>query len=181
MSILCRAKPAGFTAFVVLILPSKLGWRLHDLDAAYLSVQVGSSDSVFMQRMGSDNLALRSDGSGPGRRVFPLALDTFCVLLAAGAEQAYAAFTLGTAWRRKRNSASLRSTKCSSAHHAVVTCPYQMANLLTDNSPLPLPRHSFLASFQQHVQGLDLSRVADQRPSGSIRETWRTFTVGLSH
>jgi hypothetical protein len=168
-------------AFVVLILPSKLGWRLHDLslDAAYLPVQVSSSDSVFMQRMGSDNLALRSDDSE--RRVFPLDLDTFCVLLPAGAEQAHAAFTLGTAWRCKRNSASLRSTKCSSAHHAVVTCPYQMANLLTDNSPLPLPRHSFLASFQQHVQGLDLSRVADQRPSGSIRETWRTFTVGLSH
>ena len=73
------------------------------------------------------------------------------------------------------------SVQALTGHHAVVTCPYQMANLLTDNSPLPLPRHSFLASFQQHVQGLDLSRVADQRPSGSIRETWRTFTVGLSH
>ncbi|KAH9983711.1 FMN-dependent alpha-hydroxy acid dehydrogenase [Russula compacta] len=58
LSILRRAKAAGFTALVVTLDTFLLGWRPHDLDTAYLpfaagvGVQVGTSDPVFMQRMG---------------------------------------------------------------------------------------------------------------------------------
>lgn len=114
LSILRRAKAAGFTALVVTVDTFLLGWRPHDLDTAYLpfiagvGVQVGTSDPVFMQRMGGGGdvgLAPRPDE----RPAFPLDLDAFRVRLAAGDEQALAAFTLGTSWLREANSGAFRS------------------------------------------------------------------------
>lgn len=58
ISILNRAKASGFTALVVTLDTMVLGWRPHDLATAYLpfwhglGCQVGSSDPVFMQRIG---------------------------------------------------------------------------------------------------------------------------------
>ncbi|KAH9983254.1 FMN-dependent alpha-hydroxy acid dehydrogenase [Russula vinacea] len=114
LSILRRAKAAGFTALVVTLDTFLLGWRPHDLDTAYLpfiagvGVQVGTSDPVFMQRMG--------DGGGLAprpyeRTPFPLDLDAFRARLEAGDEQARAAFTLGTAWLSEANSGTFRSWK----------------------------------------------------------------------
>ena len=121
LSVLRRAKAAGFTALVVTLDTFLLGWRPHDLDTAYLpfiagvGVQVGTSDPVFMQRMGDGD----GDGSGglapsrpPDERpAFPLDLDAFRVRLAAGDEQARAAFELGTAWLGEANSGTFRSWK----------------------------------------------------------------------
>jgi hypothetical protein len=62
------------------------------------TLRVGTSDPVFMQWMGSDNLAPRPDE----RRAFlALDLDTFCAWLAAVDEQDRATFMLGTAWLRE--------------------------------------------------------------------------------
>ncbi|KAH8982195.1 FMN-dependent alpha-hydroxy acid dehydrogenase [Lactarius hatsudake] len=93
LSILGRAKAAGFAALVVTLDGFLLGWRPHDLDTAYLpfaagvGVQVGTSDPVFMQRMG---LPVRPDE----RPAFPLNLDAFRQRLAPGADDEQAALTL---------------------------------------------------------------------------------------
>jgi isopentenyl diphosphate isomerase/L-lactate dehydrogenase-like FMN-dependent dehydrogenase len=114
LSILRRAKAAGFTALVVTLDVFTLGWRPDDLDAAYLpfiagvGVQVGTSDPIFMERVGEDGgggLPLRPDE----RPAFPLNLDAFRVRLAAGDEQARATFTLSTAWLRQISSGTFRS------------------------------------------------------------------------
>lgn len=113
LSLLRRAKAAGFTALVVTLDTFLLGWRPHDLDTAYLpfaagvGVQVGTSDPVFMQRQSNDGLALapRPDE----RPAFPLDMDAFRARLAAGDEAAREAFALGTGWLREANSGSFRT------------------------------------------------------------------------
>ena len=115
LSVLRRAKAAGFTALVVTVDTFALGWRPHDLDTAYLpfiagvGVQVGTSDPVFMRR--------RGDGDGSGglvprpdeRPEFMLDLDARRARLAEGDEQVRAAFELGTGWLREANSGTFRS------------------------------------------------------------------------
>ncbi|KAH9033597.1 FMN-dependent dehydrogenase [Lactarius pseudohatsudake] len=97
LSILGRAKAAGFTALVVALDGFMLGWRPHDFDTAYLpfaagvGVQVGTSDPVFMQRMG---LPVRPDE----RPAFPLDLEAFRTQLTAGDEQTVATFKIVTGW-----------------------------------------------------------------------------------
>ncbi|KAI9507965.1 FMN-dependent alpha-hydroxy acid dehydrogenase [Russula earlei] len=109
LSLFRRAKAAGFTALVVTVDTFLLGWRPHDLDAAYLpflagvGVQVGTSDPVFMQRMGG--LAPRPDE----RPAFPLDLEGFRARLAAGDVQARESFALGLGWLREANSGTFRS------------------------------------------------------------------------
>lgn len=111
LSILRRAKESSFTALVVTIDTFLLGWRPHDLDTAYLpftagvGVQVGTSDPVFMQRMGSPYGAARPDE----RPTFPLDLEAFRARLAAGDEQARDAFKLGKSWMSEAHSGNFRS------------------------------------------------------------------------
>ncbi|KAI0298114.1 FMN-dependent alpha-hydroxy acid dehydrogenase [Multifurca ochricompacta] len=108
LSILSRAKAAGFTTLVLTLDTFLLGWRPHDLDTAYLpfaagvGVQVGTSDPVFMKRMG---IPLRPDD----RPVFPLDMDAFRMRLAAGDEEAQTAFKLGAGWLAEANSGLFRS------------------------------------------------------------------------
>jgi lactate 2-monooxygenase len=58
LSLLKRAKANGFTALVVTLDTSSIGWRPHDIKTAYLpfihgfGTQVGTSDPVFMKRFG---------------------------------------------------------------------------------------------------------------------------------
>ncbi|KAF9453182.1 oxidoreductase [Macrolepiota fuliginosa MF-IS2] len=58
ISLLNRAKAAGFSALVVTLDTMALGWRPHDLERAYLpfwhgvGTQIGESDPVFMSRFG---------------------------------------------------------------------------------------------------------------------------------
>lgn len=57
LSLLSRAKAAGFSALIVTLDTTIIGWRPHDLERAYLpfrhglGVQVGISDPVFMARL----------------------------------------------------------------------------------------------------------------------------------
>jgi len=97
LSILGRAKAAGFTALVVTLDSFSIGWRPHDLKTAYLpfgagvGVQVGTSDPVFMQRIG---VPVRPDD----RPTFPLDLKAFRKRLVAGDEEAKVAAKLGIEW-----------------------------------------------------------------------------------
>ncbi|KAJ7654677.1 oxidoreductase [Mycena polygramma] len=58
LSILKRAKASGFTALVVTLDTMLMGWRPRDLEKSYVpfahgvGVQVGTSDPVFMARLG---------------------------------------------------------------------------------------------------------------------------------
>jgi len=111
LSILRRAKASGFTALVVTLDTFTVGWRPHDLDTAYLpftagvGVQVGTSDPVFMQRMGSRHAPPRPDE----RPAFPLDLEAFRARLAVGDDEARDAFTLGIAWLGEANLGNFRS------------------------------------------------------------------------
>ena len=108
LSILGRAKAAGFTTLVVTLDTFVLGWRPHDLETAYLpfaaavGAQVGTSDPVFMQRMG---VPVRPDE----RPAFPLDFDAFRGRLAAGDEQAVAALKLGGEWMQEIASGKFRA------------------------------------------------------------------------
>ena len=108
LSILARAKAAGFTTLVVTLDIFILGWRPHDLETAYLpfaagvGAQVGTSDQVFMQRMG---LPVRPDE----RPAFPLDFDAFRKQLVAGDEQAMEALKLGGEWMQEIVSGKFRT------------------------------------------------------------------------
>ncbi|KAL1704474.1 FMN-dependent dehydrogenase [Schizophyllum commune] len=60
LSLLSRAKKAGFTALVVTLDTMTVGWRPHDLAKAYspfahsVGCQVGRSDPVFMAKFGRE-------------------------------------------------------------------------------------------------------------------------------
>jgi lactate 2-monooxygenase len=103
LSLLRRAKAAGFTALVLTLDTFLIGWRPHDLETAYLpfiagvGAQVGTSDPVFMQRMG---VPVRPDEPIP----FPLDLDAFRKRLEAGDEDAALLLKLGTGWLQETNS-----------------------------------------------------------------------------
>ncbi|KAJ7158350.1 oxidoreductase [Mycena crocata] len=60
LSILSRAKASGFTALVVTLDTMLIGWRPIDLERSYIpfghgiGIQVGTSDPVFMKRIGRE-------------------------------------------------------------------------------------------------------------------------------
>ncbi|KAJ7465015.1 FMN-dependent dehydrogenase [Mycena latifolia] len=70
LSILSRAKASGFTALVATLDTMLLGWRPHDLTTSYIpfghgvGVQVGTSDPVFMKRLGREPILLKEYNSG---------------------------------------------------------------------------------------------------------------------
>ena len=103
-----RAKAAGFTVLIVALDTFILGWRPHDLETAYLpfaaavGAQVGTSDPIFMQRMG---LPVRPDE----RPAFPFDQEAFCKQLAAGDEQAIATRKLGDGWMQETASGKFRT------------------------------------------------------------------------
>ncbi|KAH9073457.1 FMN-dependent alpha-hydroxy acid dehydrogenase [Lactarius deliciosus] len=108
LSILGRAKAAGFTALVVTLDTFIIGWRPQDLDTAYLppaagvGVQVGTSDPVFMKRMGAP---VRPDE----RPAFPLDMEAFRTQLTEGDEQAIATFKLGAGWLQEASPGLFRT------------------------------------------------------------------------
>ncbi|KAI0049448.1 FMN-dependent alpha-hydroxy acid dehydrogenase [Auriscalpium vulgare] len=103
LSLLGRAKAAGFTALVITLDTMLLGWRPHDLDTAYLpfgagvGIQVGTSDPVFMAR---HNLPVRPDE----RPAFPFDPQAHRKKMEEGDEIAKQATALGLAWLAETNS-----------------------------------------------------------------------------
>jgi lactate 2-monooxygenase len=107
LSILRRAKESGFTALVVTLDTFLLGWRPHNLDTAYLpfTAGVGTSDLVFMKRMGSRYGGVRPDE----RPAFPLDLEAFRGRLAAGDVEAHDTYTLHVSWLQEVNSGNFHT------------------------------------------------------------------------
>ncbi|KAG1727062.1 FMN-dependent alpha-hydroxy acid dehydrogenase [Suillus paluster] len=108
ISLLNRAKAAGFTALVITLDTMVLGWRPHDLDTAYIpflygvGVQVGLSDPVFMKRYGYEPVHEKT--------VFPFNPEKIRdAALKAGDATAQKAMKLGKEWLGETNSGSFRS------------------------------------------------------------------------
>ncbi|VDB94429.1 unnamed protein product [Peniophora sp. CBMAI 1063] len=108
LSLLVRAKKAGFTTLVITLDTMLLGWRPHDLDTAYLpflagvGIAVGVSDPVFMTSLG-----LKADPNPP--ITFPFDQDKHRKLLQQGDEAALHATYLGSEWLKQTNSGLFRS------------------------------------------------------------------------
>ncbi|KAA1472179.1 FMN-dependent alpha-hydroxy acid dehydrogenase [Dentipellis sp. KUC8613] len=102
LSLLGRAKAAGFTGLVVTLDTMLLGWRPHDLETAYLpfglgvGIQIATSDPVFMARYG---LQPRQE-----RTAFPFYPEALRSRIANGDAQIAEAAKLGTAWLKETNS-----------------------------------------------------------------------------
>ncbi|KAI0060406.1 FMN-dependent alpha-hydroxy acid dehydrogenase [Artomyces pyxidatus] len=108
LSILGRAKAAGFTALVVTLDTMLLGWRPHDLDTAYLpfaagvGIQVATSDPVFMEH---HNLPVRQNDVPK----FPFDAQRHRDLLQQGDAQAREDTQLGMDWLAEANSGLFKS------------------------------------------------------------------------
>ena len=98
LSLLARAKNAGYTVLVVTVDTMSLGWRPHDIDTAYLpfyhavGAQVALTDPVFMGRFG---LAPRAHDDVPA---FPYDPAAFDAAAAAGDVRAREMLRLGDEW-----------------------------------------------------------------------------------
>ncbi|KAI5995173.1 FMN-dependent alpha-hydroxy acid dehydrogenase [Pisolithus albus] len=109
LSLLKRAKANGFTALVITLDTMILGWRLHDLETAYLpfaygvGIQVGTSDPVFMQRF---DLPPRENEWTR----FPLEPEKIrMAALEQGDEEALRNMLLGKEWLGELNSGAFRT------------------------------------------------------------------------
>jgi lactate 2-monooxygenase len=108
LSLLARAKAAGFSALVVTLDTMLLGWRPHDLDTAYLpflanfGTAVGLSDPVFMATQGAEALSDIQNS-------FPLDMASHRARLAAGEPGAKRDRELGLAWLAEVNSGTFRT------------------------------------------------------------------------
>ncbi|KAL5501837.1 hypothetical protein ACEPAH_9098 [Sanghuangporus vaninii] len=109
VSLLKRAKVAGFTALVVTLDTMNLGWRPHDLDTAYLpfahatGCAVGLSDPVFMKRMDMEPWPL-------GKHVeFPYEPKKLEKRIEEGDEDVQLRKVLGGAWLAETNSGKYRT------------------------------------------------------------------------
>ncbi|THH29376.1 hypothetical protein EUX98_g4831 [Antrodiella citrinella] len=98
ISLLNRAKDAGFTALVITLDTFTLGWRTHDVDAAYIPFihgvggQTGLSDPVFMAKHGEP---LMTDDEIPD---FPYDFEEIDRRIKAGDEKLVRRMRLGVAW-----------------------------------------------------------------------------------
>jgi isopentenyl diphosphate isomerase/L-lactate dehydrogenase-like FMN-dependent dehydrogenase len=107
LSILGRAKANGFSALVVTLDTMLLGWRPHDLETAYIpfahgvGVQVGTSDPVFMGRLGREPLKTRPK--------FPYDAAEMDRLYVAGDKDARDGVFLGMEWLKECNSGLFHS------------------------------------------------------------------------
>ncbi|KAF6755845.1 oxidoreductase [Ephemerocybe angulata] len=108
ISVLNRAKEAGYTALVVTLDTTIIGWRPHDLDRSYLpfvhgiGVQVGASDPVFMARYNKQPIT-QTDIP------FPYDSDKLDAAFAAGDSKVQEAVFVGIEWMKEANSGIFRT------------------------------------------------------------------------
>ena len=109
LSLLSRAKAAGYSALVVTVDTMSLGWRPHDIDRAYLpfyhavGAQIALTDPVFMGRFG---LQPRAHDDVPA---FPYDPDRYDKLLAKGDEKVKRTMKMATKWLQQTNSGRFRT------------------------------------------------------------------------
>ncbi|KAJ7812003.1 oxidoreductase [Mycena olivaceomarginata] len=108
LSLLSRAKASGFTALVVTLDTMLMGWRPGDLENSYVpfahgvGVQVGTSDPVFMARLGREPIV----GSRPK---FPYNSRDMDRLYISGDKEVKDAVYLGMEWLKECNSGLFHS------------------------------------------------------------------------
>lgn len=108
LSLLNRAKAAGYTALVVTLDTSIIGWRPHDLDRSYLpfvhglGVQVGISDPVFMARYNKEPITKTEFD-------FPYDSQALDKAYLAGDEKVKELVHLGVEWMKEANMGLFRT------------------------------------------------------------------------
>ncbi|KAG1899606.1 FMN-dependent dehydrogenase [Suillus fuscotomentosus] len=108
ISLLNRAKAAGFSALVITLDTMLLGWRPHDLDTAYIpffygvGIQVGLSDPVFMKSHGYEPVHETTKFPFEPEKIRDAALKE-------GDVNAQKVMKLGKEWLGQTNSGSFRS------------------------------------------------------------------------
>lgn len=108
LSLLNRAKEAGYSALVVTLDTSTIGWRPHDLERSYLpfahgiGVQVGTSDPVFMARYNKQPITKTEIP-------FPYEFDKLDKAFEEGDLKAKESAFLGIEWMKEANSGIYRT------------------------------------------------------------------------
>ncbi|RXW23804.1 hypothetical protein EST38_g2070 [Candolleomyces aberdarensis] len=108
LSLLNRAKNAGYSALVVTLDTSTIGWRPHDLERSYLpfahgvGVQVGLSDPVFMARYNKQPITKTEIP-------FPYEADKLDQAFLEGDPRAKESVFLGIEWMKEANSGIFRT------------------------------------------------------------------------
>ncbi|KAG6829124.1 hypothetical protein H0H92_005598 [Tricholoma furcatifolium] len=106
LSLLQRAKKNGFSALVVTLDTTTIGWRPHDLERSYIpfghgvGIQIGRSDPVFMERFG-----LQPDQEHPKFPYDPKEKDK---LFLQGDAKTRQDVLLGMEWLKETNSGHFR-------------------------------------------------------------------------
>lgn len=107
LSIIRRAKAAGFSALIITLDTVIIGWRPHDLAASYLPFihgfgsQVGLTDPVFMRKHGEEPIL--------DVPAFPYDPDRYDKLLAKGDEKVKRTMKMATKWLQQTNSGRFRT------------------------------------------------------------------------
>ena len=119
LSLLARAKAAGFTALVVTLDTKLLGWRPHDIQTQYLpflhgvGIQVGTSDPVFCKRYGlpayPHNQGPAGEGGEDGHPTWPYNPRREDARYLQGDEGVRKRSELGRAWLGECNSGAFRT------------------------------------------------------------------------
>ncbi|EIM86179.1 FMN-dependent alpha-hydroxy acid dehydrogenase [Stereum hirsutum FP-91666 SS1] len=161
LSLLSRVKKAGFTALVVTLDTMLLGWRPHDLDTAYLpfahgvGIQVGTSDPVFMKKMG---LEARTGESA--HCAFPFDPEAMDKKRAEGDPAAIEGTKLGMAWLAETNSGMFKT--------------WGMLKLLRDNWEGPIVLKGIqsvedaLLAMENGMDGIVVSNHGGRQVDGAI-------------
>lgn len=109
VSLLSRAKAAGFTTLVVTLDTMQLGWRPHDLDRTYVPFMhgtgcaVGFSDPAFMKKMGKKAWPVDKHVE------FPYDPEALEELVKEGDEEVKERKVLGGAWLAESTSGTYRT------------------------------------------------------------------------
>ncbi|VDC07096.1 unnamed protein product [Peniophora sp. CBMAI 1063] len=159
LSLLSRAKKAGYTTLVVTLDTMLLGWRTHDLDIGYLPFiagagnAVGTSDPAFMASLGFE-----PEPEPPN--YFPFDHEQHRALLASGDETAKRAAYIGQEWIKEASSGKFRT--------------WSDLKFLRDNWEGPLVLKGILSVADAHaamdagVDGIVVSNHGGRQVDGAI-------------
>ncbi|TFK27676.1 oxidoreductase [Coprinopsis marcescibilis] len=168
LSLLKRAKAAGFHALVVTLDTTLIGWRPHDLDHSYLpfahgiGVQVGTSDPVFMGRLGKQPITETS-------LEFPYYAAKYDKAFLEGDSKVKENVHLGVEWMKEANSGIYRT--------------WEDLKLLTDNWHGPLVLKGIQSvqdaekALEFGVDGLIISNHGGRQVDGAIASLTALETI----
>ncbi|KAH6912588.1 oxidoreductase [Coprinopsis sp. MPI-PUGE-AT-0042] len=163
LSLLSRAKAAGYTALIVTLDTTIIGWRPHDLERAYLpfrhglGVQIGISDPVFMARLGKQPIT-------ETKLQLPYDTERLDKAFADGDPEAREFVHLGIEWMKEANSGIYRT--------------WENLKLLRDNWEGPLILKGIQCAedaekaLEYGIDGILVSNHGGRQVDGAVPALW---------